>query len=531
MKKLLSVFLAIVMMLSVASGLSLTAQASSPMWMRDPTADHMVDATQSFRYVPLDDGTVQITKYIGTVENVIVPATIDGKAVTSIGMNAFFKSDRSERKFLKSVVLPEGLKEIGQGAFTENWRLTKVVFPSTLEKIGQNAFWCCYKLPEITLPEGLKVIESEAFLVCKSLKEVVVPNSVTEVGSNAFGSCVKLEKAVVPDHLKRFDCFGGCSSLISVNIPSAAETINLNDCAISEITIPSGVTKLEWNSFANCKNLKKVTLPKNLKIIEKEVFRDCTSLKSISIPAGVTEIGTGAFEGCTSLEKISIPKSNKLYATSSGVLFNKDKTELLIYPSGKKTSTYKLPSTVKKIKEGAFVGVSKTKNIEIPASVKEISTEAFFRCQGLEKINVSSKNKKYSSKDGVLFSKKKSVLYHYPSGKKNKTYVVPKTVVKLEGLAFIDNKYLTNIKIPKKVRCIEEYADSYGHNYNAMAFSNCNKLKKVYYSGSKKDWHKIYFNYNDPEHSGNQKATYMEKGQYSLKGYMNNAKIYYNSKF
>lgn len=263
---------------------------------------------------------------------------------------------------------------------------------------------------------------------------------------------------------------------------------------------------------------------KTVREIYERTFRYKKNVTSITLPDTIVNIGTGAFNACTALESITVSANNKKYSSKDGVLYNKNKTKLIVFPSAKKVTTFKIPNSVTAISEGAFYRSKKMTNLYIPATVKSIHREAFLGCSGLKKITVAKNNKKYSSANGVLFDKKKTILLSYPAGKTNKIYAIPKTVVKINYNAFSLCKKLTTLKIPKSVKCIER---NNGTNYT---FFQCIKLKNVYYNGTKTNWNKIYYyeeNYEGKRH----KENYLYSGKSDLSRQMNNAKIHYNAKF
>ena len=83
-------------------------------------------------------------------------------------------------------------------------------------------------------------------------------------------------------------------------------------------------------------------------------FADCRTVVDVTVPDTVVSIGTGAFSGCVSLESITVGEANPLYSSEDGVLFNKAKSTLLLYPAGKRDTIYVLPRSVTRIGESAF---------------------------------------------------------------------------------------------------------------------------------------------------------------------------------
>ena len=218
---------------------------------------------------------------------------------------------------------------------------------------------------------------------------------------------------------------------------------------IEEVEIPDTVTEIGSYAFHNFLELKKINIPNSVTRIGREAFYLCSSLVSITIPNSVTSIGEYAFEDCSSLTSITI--------------------------SGSVTS----------IGYGAFSNCRSLTSITIPDSVTSIGNrtgcQAFSWCSSLTNINVSDNNKNYSSIDGVLFNKDKTVIIKYPEGKESKSYKIPNSVTSIGIYAFSDYcSSLTSITIPDSVTSIGEYA-----------FEGCRSLTNITYTGTQSQWNKI----------------------------------------
>ena len=86
-----------------------------------------------------------------------------------------------------TVVIPEGVTEIGNGAFMDNGSLERVVIPEGVDRIGYRAFRGCRRLGEVSIPDSVKSIGEEAFFMCRALRNVTVPPGVEQIGEHAFG--------------------------------------------------------------------------------------------------------------------------------------------------------------------------------------------------------------------------------------------------------------------------------------------------------------------------------------------------------
>ena len=262
-----------------------------------------------------------------------------------------------------------------------------------------------------------------------------------------------------------------------------------------------------------------------------------------------------AFKGCWNgdtrgLKNIDVNDENKEYSSINGVLFNKAETHLIQYPCLKSDTFYIIPDSVTSIEDSAFaycdilesviipdgiisIGESaffycdQIKIFTIPKSVENIGLNAFQYCRALENITVDLNNKHYSSLDGVLFNKDKSVLIKYPTNNERLYYVVPDTVNEIYDYAFYYYPNLTGITISDNVKRIGEYAfacwvnlesvvipdsvteiatDAFAQCYNlktitlpasitfydAYVFFSCESITDVYYMGTEEQWEQVY---------------------------------------
>ncbi len=237
--------------------------------------------------------------------------------------------------------------------------------------------------------------------------------------------------------------------------------------SIKSVSISSGVTSVGNNAFYDCDALESVELASDVTDIGNGAFRDCGMLEEITIPDGVTSIGDGAFYGtavsevnipaavemigadafgwCGSLEKIFVAQGNKSYSSDAfGVLFNSDKSILIKFPASNSQASYEIPESVEIIEDYAFENCSALELLAIASGVAEIGYGAFFNF-GVNKFEVAVGNTEYSSENGVLFNKNKSVLIQYPLCSEAENYTVPSVVAEIADGAFHNSLNLKSV--------------------------------------------------------------------------------------
>ena len=352
------------------------------------------------------------------LESVVIPGS-----VTSIGDRAFIGCQR-----LTSVTIPAGVASIGEGAFglcsgLKRIRLaagnqsfilvdgvlykkdlsvllacpgnmTSVTIPSGVTKIGAFAFEGCNALTAMTIPEGVTNIEWHAFFGCGGLKSVTIPAGVKTIGGEAFRYCKGLTSVIIPEGVTHIDwnAFCDCSGLQSLTLPSSLKIVGagaFGRCAgLSSVEIPDGVTCIEYDAFNGCSGLESVVIPDSVTSIGDRAFIGCQRLTSVTIPAGVANIGKGVFGGCNALKLINIDSGNQAYTFVDGVLYTKDRSELVMYPNP--PASVVIPKDVKSIRGWAFARCRGMTSVTIPESVTSIGDVVFLDCVGLKSITIPS---------------------------------------------------------------------------------------------------------------------------------------------
>jgi hypothetical protein len=164
--------------------------------------------------------------------------------------------------------------------------------------------------------------------------------------------------------------------------------VNNGKASLTSITLPATLGSIGREAFLNT-GLKAVTLPETVTSIGDWAFQG-TSLQTITLPASVINLGVNCFFDITTLQSISVDALNTAYASAGGVLFNKNKSTLIAYPTGKTLSAYTVPVGVEWIDYGAFYGNEYLMTVQLPSTLNGIGNYAFGGCHNLNSINFPS---------------------------------------------------------------------------------------------------------------------------------------------
>ena len=423
------------------------------------------------------------------------------KTVVTFQTIAPWRENEEIKNNLEKVIIQDGVTSIGGYAFYECTALKEVNLPDSLTEIKSYAFYGCTALKTISI-EKVTELWNNVFTGCDSLKEITLAEGLTYVSGGTFYDCKGLKSVHIPSSVTSFeDGFYGCTSLESITVADGNTVYSSQDGvlynkdkttlikfplnkSIIGFTIPDTVTEVEGNAFFE--HQKKDEYDENgLLIVGKwivgtkdivgesyEIVVDDSvthiangifsieNLKSISVPKSITSIGIGAFGG-DNLISISVNEESTAYSSENGILYNKDKTELIQYPRGKTDEEIILADTVKKIGSRAFIYNQHLKKVELP-DVEEIGDFALA----------------YTNVKDVTFS---------PSLKKIGSWALawcvelekadlPEGVEYIGNRSFIQCRVLKSIHIPESVTFVGEYAFNNTYICDEISVSG-----KVYY--------------------------------------------------
>lgn len=414
--------------------------------------------------------------------------TLDGEGTLRIsGTGAMeeyeWRSDvpwYQSRDSIKTVVMENGVTTIGSYAFFNCSGLTNVTIPESVTSIGKNAFGNCNNLTDVYITDidaWCRInfgdtpmgYAKNIWLNGSKITSVTVPEGVTELNYTFYGF-KDLIRVTLPKSLTGIGekTFYKCTSLIS-------------------ITIPDGVTAIGDSACSSCTSLASVTIPASVTSIGDRAFEDCSGLTSVTIPEGVTVIGSGAFSSCSSLASVDLPKN--LTVISSGAFSGCGLTSVKI-PDGVTAigssafswcsylTDVSIPDGVTTIGAGAFCGCEKLPGIAVPQAVTSIGDQAFWWCSSLKDVYITDLAAWCKIDFGEEYG---NPLSHAKNLYLNDVLVealeIPAGIELIPRYAFMNAACLKRVSIPRSLAGVA-----------ANAFENCTNITEVFYEGSESEW-------------------------------------------
>ena len=329
----------------------------------------LADKSGAYEYRLNPDNTATITDADSELKDGNIPAEIIGHKVTAIETNAFF-SMRS----LTDVVIPEGVKTLGQYTFHACRNLKTVAIPDSLEEIGEGSFSDCDKIPAFRVSPNHPVFAVNNKALINTRDMVLLKYADAKPGDYEVGWGIKR---------------------IGVGAFSRSK--------LKSITLPATVTEIGPTAFADCSNLQEITLPETLTSIGHQAFIHCHRLKSVTIPDSVTSIDVGVFGWCENMKTVQISPEHPVFEMNGPLLINKQAKKVINCLSSVKGKC-EIPDGIEMIDSMAFAGCWNLKELTIPESVKVISTDAFLECKKLViKAPAGSYAQKFCGWNGIKF--------------------------------------------------------------------------------------------------------------------------------
>ena len=446
-------------------------------------------------------------------------------SVTMPNTIVLIEANAFKGKNLRSIMIPSSVTTVEGGAFSQMAALTTInVAPGNthfysndgvlIEKIGPNDWVASYPVAktgtEYAVPEGIYGVRTGAFQCAANLIKLTLPASLKESPSSAeftgYSSAAKLANIEVATGNTAFKSIDGV--LVSLDgkkliaypnaKPGAASSLPayqgvIGQPSASVYKIPDGVEIVGQAAFAQVNGLTAIEL-NEVKKLEKGAFDKQTKLRNVRLGSSVDTIEEGAFGGNQNLTAFDVDLLNPNYTSDDGVIYNADKTELVLFPGGKGGEYTTLPTTTKirrrafyynnvlakvnfnkdlEVIDGdAFQATTELKNItfEAPARVKSIGTFAF-QGSGLTELNIPaslqtvdwsafgfSKLKKITVADGSQLQSINKEAFNGCKDLEEFTFEGSSTLNKIQKDAFSGDDKLKSFLIPEKVTVLERGA-------------------------------------------------------------------------
>ena len=361
LKRSLSLLLALGMVMGLLCGNAWAAETEKTKDAAPTTMEFEGTCGDDVTWTLDDDGTLTISG-TGSMEDYAAPSEEPW----------YFYQDE-----ITFIMVMSGVTTIGKHAFSECSDLCDVTIDDGVTNIGSSAFEGCSSLTTVTMPKTVEAIAEKAFLNCEELVEVYYDGTRADWGKIEIGSdndsLLKAEFYCEPT------TSGQCGENLNWNFENDTLTITgTGDMEFSEEEVAP------WEEL----NYQKVVIEDGVTSIADYAFESTYLLKHVKIPASVAKIGKNALAACSNLMDISVDAGNKVYCSEDGVLLNKEKTELLVYPQSKASETYTVPNGVKSIGESLFQRCYNLVHVFLPGSVTSISDWAFDGCESLKTITI-----------------------------------------------------------------------------------------------------------------------------------------------
>ena len=417
-----------------------------------------------------------------------------GNGVKNIGICAF-----QDCSHLSNVTLPDGLTEIPEYMFNRCTSLVNITIPSSVTNIGERAFAESH-LESLSLPTSLQSIGNSAFRYCLELKSIILPQGLKSIGEGAFAYC-PFSQVFIPASVTTIGCYAFSNVQQSFSVDNASASFSAYDGVLynkeqttlmqapvltTTHTVASTTKVIEMYAFSGCQNLTSVTLPEGLTTIDNNAFaytRQLATIKlpesltylrgdafymsgisgEVTIPAAVENIESAfAFEVCANLQAIHVAEGNSVLSSDRGVVYNKQKTQLMYIPLGFVGDYSILPGTEsigyfqyneewKNFDYTSIItGCPKLTSLHIPASVNNIVNRSIRQNASLSSVTVDETSPYFQVSDGALYDKDMKTLY-WVADTREGSFVVPDGVEYLTEEVFRYASGLKQVTIPASV--------------------------------------------------------------------------------
>ena len=343
------------------------------------------------------------------VNAVVLPSTLK-----TINTNAFSNSQ------ITTINIPAGTDNIMDGAFAQIENLTAITVDAGNSKYtaedgvlyetkSGNKYLKAYPVAKagttFTVPSGVYGVSTNAFQLAKNLTTITLPASIqdlpTSAEANGFTSAANLTAIKVDAGNTKFKDEGGVvltqdgKTLVAYpfarrGVPDPNYNGPLATMHAGEVyTIPNSVETIAKGAFAQVQHITAVKL-NNVKKISAGAFYSVRNLRNVELGASVETIEDGAITGSPDFTRFAVDSNNPNYtADAEGIIYTKNKEELVLYPSGRAGEYSTLPTT-KKIRKRAFYYAQKVTKVNFNSALENIDNDAFQTTTALKEITFAA---------------------------------------------------------------------------------------------------------------------------------------------
>ena len=471
----------------------------------------------------VENGTATIIKYNEQAEEIVIPDTIDGITVTGIGGSAF------SQKNLKKITLPATITDIAEGnpfaallfleeiiideanesyvtsdgiLYTKDMKTLlcypmmkkgdKFTIPDSVETLGIASVYST-PLKEITLGSNIKTLNRHCFSFNENLEKVDMSNvTLTDIPPMCFAECRALTDVTFSNSIINIDlgAFMNCAALENITLPENLDYIGqsaFQGTSVTKVIIPPSVTKINYSAFGYDENENLIPgtviigevgtaaevyatdtdsdydVQNDFTFVSMEVYQKQQEYEALDRKfSGFYEYalvdGEGMITICNVVDEVVEVPAEIDGVKITSIYYN------AFLSCGSKTII--LPETIKTIDENAFP--EHLEHLTIPGGCTEIKgEEPFLFYPNLQSITVTEGDGAYSSQDGVLYNKDKSLLIAYPAMKLDEKFTAPESVKEIAKSGFNYNINLKKVEFTS-IETIGEYA-----------FEGCTSLEEV----------------------------------------------------
>jgi len=358
--------------------------------------------------------TFQVTAIGSAGEYTNVTAVNLPSTLKTIKTNAFSKSQ------ITTINIPAGTDDIYDGAFAQIENLTAITVDAGNSKYtaedgilyedkSGNKYLKAYPVAKagttFTVPSGVYGVSTNAFQLAKNLTTITLPASIqdlpTSAEANGFTSAANLTAIKVDAGNTKFKDEDGVvltqdgKTLVAYpfarrGVPDPNYNGPLATMHAGEVyTIPNSVETIAKGAFAQVQHITAVKL-NNVKKISAGAFYSVRNLRNVELGASVETIEDGAITGSPDFTRFAVDSNNPNYtADAEGIIYTKNKEELVLYPSGRAGEYSTLPTT-KKIRKRAFYYAQKVTKVNFNSALENIDNDAFQTTTALKEITFAA---------------------------------------------------------------------------------------------------------------------------------------------